>query len=59
MFRLMCCHSRKGKIQNDCIWEDIDDTYPEDDNKKSIKAVWTYAKKATEGTGEESRLHDF
>lgn len=35
------------------------DTYPEDDNKKSIKAVWTYAKKATEGTGEESRLHDF
>lgn len=37
------------------IWFQID----EDDDEKSIKVVWTYAKKATKGNGEESGLHDF
>lgn len=49
----MSDHTRKNKIDHDCIQEDISMTLIEDTKTKSIKVIWTCAKKATKGFGEE------
>lgn len=62
MLRWMCGHTIKDKIRNDCIWEVVGEwcsTNRRKDDKKQIKVVWTYAKKAKGSTNENNGLYDY
>lgn len=63
----ICGHTRKDKIQNECVWREIGAISTKKNNIKSIKVVWSLLRrvqwrcttKASEGTNMRSRLYDF
>lgn len=51
-------HTRKDKIWNECMQGDIGSTYQEENNKNTLRVVWTCVDD-TEGTSEKNRSHEF